>query len=191
MAERGVFAYPDDQGEILITFERGTKGVPAETLVPKQFRGDAFGAFPLKDYFDSATTILISPTDWQNMMFPAMQPFASGQNHRTLPVPGLDLDYLGLRKADGSMHAKKTAKLFQIAAAYWLAKPRELGLPAGVAAFLWHEGFSPAEIIKYLRKETQADGSIPNRLLLEHRELAHKYLRPGKKMPKEWSLVAS
>ena len=189
MAERGIFVYPGDQGEIMVTFERGTKGFQAEALVPPSCRGEAFGAFRVPDYFNLATTVLVSPADWQQSMFSAEKPFASGQTNRSLHIATLDLDYLDVRLPDDSPNQNKAAELFEVVAAYWFAKPGEIGLPGGVAAFLWHEGFIANEIINYLRHETDAKGMLKPSLLAEHRRQAHQLLRPDQALPDNWRMI--
>ena len=64
MKQRGRFLYQNAEKVIFITFERGTKGVPIESILPECGRGAGFKDFRITDYFDLADLVLAAPKEW-------------------------------------------------------------------------------------------------------------------------------
>ncbi len=160
MATRNYGLYQSPEGELLINFEPGIEGVPVESLIPPAHRGERFDDFPLENYFALASTVLVSPADWQQ--FQAQQP-SRGLATAATPEPEFpkpDLDYLGLRDPNGSMNAARTAELFKIVAAYYEARAKTLALSPGVVAQCWHNGLNADLILSTIRRFTRPDGQL-------------------------------
>lgn len=119
MNERGRFIYQDPDGTICISFERGGKGAPIESLVPPSGRGADFGDFKVAAYFDLAYLVLISPEDWtsfgKNMKLKGL---TKDNPVKTSPPPP-NLDFLKLRLPNGDMDCAGAVDLFAVVAAYW------------------------------------------------------------------------
>lgn len=159
MTQRGRFLYPDQKGIICISFERGGKGVPVESLLPDPGRGDGFEAFRIKDYFDLADLVLAAPDEWtqfgQETNKLRLRPDETVKVHPPAP----NLDYLKLRGEDGNIQPDRTAELFTIVAAYWLSNGN-LGLEPGLVAQTWRKGMKPDWILAFIRQHTKPDGKL-------------------------------
>ena len=64
MPERSTGLYPDESGDMHVSFERGTKGVPVQRLIPEKDRSEAFGDFALSDYLSLAELVLVRQEDF-------------------------------------------------------------------------------------------------------------------------------
>lgn len=158
MPERCLGVYPDENGEMLITFEKGCKGVCLKSLLPEEYRGDKFGGFDVAGYFGSAQIVLVTPEEWRETCETAQSrpefKRATETNSIKFNPPAPNLDYLRLRTAAGGMDADRTAELFKVVAAYW-QHGQDLALEPGVVAAAWHQGMSAAEIISLVRSHTK------------------------------------
>ncbi len=158
MKERGRFLYQDPDGVIFIKFEHPGKGVPIELLLPESVRGDRFADFKITDYLDLADLVLATPKDWAEFSATVNASGATKDQPKKVSPPPPNLDFLNLRSGDG-MDADRAEALFGIVAAYWHSK-NNLGLEPGLVATLWHSGMKPDDILKHIRRFTNADGKL-------------------------------
>ena len=156
MPDRSTGLYPGDNGEMFVSFERGTKGVPVESLIPEQHRGEAFGDFALADYFSLAELVLVSQEDFHEAGRQAKAEANQTGQPVGLKLP-LDLDYLKLRSPDGHMNPERTAQIFEVVQAYWTAEEDSMAMEPGLVAAALHQGMTPAEVIAFIQEHTQAD----------------------------------
>ena len=159
MRKRLIGCYPGEDGQMMVTFEKGTKGVPVQSLIPEKDRGEAFGDFRVADYFGLAEMVLASPEDWARVGQDPILKTASAETPARISIPP-DIDYLNLRLRDGSMDPERTADLFTMVQAYWTAAQNTMALQPGLVAALWRAGMAPEAIIQSIRQFTGPDGKL-------------------------------
>ena len=155
MSKRSIGFYGGKNGEVLVSFETGVKGVPIESLLPPEGRGKGFADFLVADYFSLAELVLVSPEDFEAFQNDPAFNAATAQQPVKASLP-LDLDYLKLRLPEGRMNPERTADVFSIVAAYWRHSDTMATRPGYVAAAL-HRGMTPAEIIAFVKENSQPD----------------------------------
>lgn len=159
MCSRSFGIYPGPDGEILVTFETGTKGVPLESLIPTEDRGPGFDDFRVADYFALAELVLANPDDWERVGQAEFLKNASAAEPAKISIPP-DIDYLSLRQPNGAMDCRRTAELFEVVQAYWTAEPDTIALEPGLVAALWRNGMAAETILRSLQQFTGADGKL-------------------------------
>jgi SEC-C motif len=160
MPKRSVGVYPGEDDEILVSFEKGCKGVPLKSLLPEDSRGQKFGDFDVSGYFGFAQMVLVTPEEWRATCEKAKSRPEFKSAVKTSPIkfnpPAPNLDYLRLRTSAGGMDAERTAELFKVVAAYWQQR-QDMALEPGIVAAAWHKGMTAAGIVKFVRDNTQID----------------------------------
>lgn len=159
MKQRGRFLYQNAQEVIFITFERGTKGVPIESILPECGRGAGFKDFRISDYFDLADLVLAAPKEWSEFSRNLDLTGVTKDSPKKVSPPAPNLDFLKLRNKEG-MDAERSVNLFEIVAAYWSAPKNTLALEPGLVATLWRRGMPAADIIRSIQASTDKDGKM-------------------------------
>ena len=159
MKQRGRFLYQNTKEVIFITFERGTKGVPIENILPECGRGAGFKDFRITDYFDLADLVLAAPKEWAEFCRNLDLTGTTEDNPKKVSPPAPDLSFLNLRNQDG-MDTAQSVELFKVVAAYWSAPKNTMALEPGLVATLWHSGMTTQDIIQYVQRFTNTDGKF-------------------------------
>lgn len=159
MKQRGRFLYQNTKEVIFITFERGTKGVPIESILPECGRGAGFKDFRITGYFDLADLVLAAPKEWAEFCRHLDLTGITKDNPKKVSPPAPDLGFLNLRHEDG-MDTAQSVELFKVVAAYWSAPKNTMALEPGLVAALWHSGMTAHDIIQYVQRFTNTDGKL-------------------------------
>jgi len=156
MSKRAVGFYPDEDGEILVNFESGQKGVPLKNLIPERARGEAFDDFNVRGYFALAQMVLATVEDLQTFSNDSKFKDPNQKNSKQENFPQINSQDLALCTPNGNLDLDQTAQVFSIVAVYW-ENPKSLAIHPGFVATALRKGLCPKEILKLIRQNTQFD----------------------------------
>ena len=159
MSKRSTGVYAGENGEVMVTFETGVKGVPIEELLPPSGRGEGFADFLVADYFALAEVVLANPADVARLGGDPRVKSATKAAPARISLP-IDIDHLQLRTKGNALDADRTVELFEVVQAYWQAEQNSMALKPGLVAGLWRGGMDAATIIRCIRQFTGPDGQL-------------------------------
>lgn len=154
MPKRSVGVYPDENGEILVSFEKGQKGVPLKSLIPEAVRGEKFGDFDVRGYFSLAQMILVTPEDLQVFTQALNFKGASKSKPNKGTLPPINPAGLALCQPNGDLDPERTAELFQVVTAYWEYKD-EMAIELGYVAAMWKRANNAEVVITFIKDNTR------------------------------------
>ena len=165
-------AHPEDDGElqlyngaggtIMATLRKGDEGLPIEEYLPESGKGEKFGDFAIKNYFNFAKVWLATSEQWSR--------FHAAVKKKNMPqgtiftMPPIDLVSYQLIDQQNNVDYTKVKQLFSLTGALW-EECSNLSPICGLIPKLLGEGLSINEIKQSIKTLAQkgdidADGKL-------------------------------
>ena len=165
--------YQDENGVIYASLNAGDQGVPLETLLPPEMRGEAFAKARIGDYFkfcylSFATQHQIKA--WNTAIKQKMK-VHPGQSFQQKP-PVIDTKALKLENDRGEIDYARVQELFSLVWPYLDKEPT-----FGLIAALFAEDFTYPEMVDLLAMYDRSGGKLPYRGFT--RDLLDMFVPPG------------
>ena len=157
------YFYNGENGTIIVSLRKGSKGLPIEEYLPESGKGDKFGDFHVISYISFAKTWLAPQKQWTKLNCFVKKHIPKGQR-ATVEMPSIDLILYQLLDKNNNVDYTKVKQLFSLIADLWEEHPN-LSPVCGLIPKLFGQGLSINEIkqaIKILEQkgDVKANGEL-------------------------------